>query len=156
MEASSPQKTKDKHKTHTQHMKLNTRNIKKAKGMTLLELTVVILVLLSLISILFVGAQAWKRGSDRSANIMNIRNVQQAVRGHENMRGLAVDAALPSDIIVGANGYMKEPTPPNADITYAGAYLGTVPAVGTLYLNPTYGDGTSALYHPEAGSYTEW
>ena len=66
-------------------MKLNTRNMKSKSGMTLLELTVVILVLLSLISILFVGARAWKKGSDRSANIMNIRNTQQAMRGHENM-----------------------------------------------------------------------
>ena len=45
--------------THTQK--------KAAKsGMTLIELTVVILVLLSLISILFVGARAWKKGSDRA------------------------------------------------------------------------------------------
>ena len=52
-------------------MKLNTQYTKRKAGMTLLELTVVILVLLSLITILFVGARAWKRGSDRSANIMN-------------------------------------------------------------------------------------
>ncbi|MBC7981098.1 MAG: prepilin-type N-terminal cleavage/methylation domain-containing protein, partial [Armatimonadetes bacterium] len=50
-------------------MKLtHTQNMKAAKsGMTLLELTVVILVLLSLISILFIGARAWKKGSDRAA-----------------------------------------------------------------------------------------
>ena len=70
-------------------MKLNTQNTKRKAGMTLLELTVVILVLLSLITILFVGAQAWKRGSDRSANILNIRNCQQAMRGEQNMRQLS-------------------------------------------------------------------
>ena len=71
-------------------MKLtNTHSMKAKSGMTLLELTVVILVLLSLISILFVGARAWKKGSDRSANIMNIRNTQQAMRGHQNMKELA-------------------------------------------------------------------
>jgi prepilin-type N-terminal cleavage/methylation domain-containing protein len=70
-------------------MKLtNTQSMKAKSGMTLLELTVVILVLLSLISILFVGARAWKKGSDRSANIMNIRNTQQAMRGHQNMKEL--------------------------------------------------------------------
>ena len=42
-------------------MKL-TNTTKRAKGMTLLELTVVILVLLSLIYILFIGARAWKKG----------------------------------------------------------------------------------------------
>ena len=50
--------------THTQ----NTKAVK--SGMTLIELTVVILVLLSLISILFVGARAWKRGSDRAGCII--------------------------------------------------------------------------------------
>ncbi|MCW8869081.1 MAG: peptide chain release factor 3, partial [Proteobacteria bacterium] len=77
-----------------QGMKLtNTHNMKRKSGMTLLELTVVILVLLSLISILFVGARAWKKGSDRSANIMNIRNTQQAMRGHQNMNNVP-DAAV--------------------------------------------------------------
>jgi len=68
-------------------MKLTQKTNNKAikSGMTLLELTVVILVLLSLIAILFVGARAWKRGSDRAGCIMNIRNVQQAARGHMNM-----------------------------------------------------------------------
>ena len=67
-------------------MKLtNTLTMKRKAGMTLLELTVVILVLLSLISILFIGARAWKKGSDRAANILNIRNVQQAVRAHCRM-----------------------------------------------------------------------
>ena len=90
-------------------MKLNTRNMKSKSGMTLLELTVVILVLLSLISILFIGARAWKKGSDRSANIMNIRNTQQAMRGHENMKGLkAGDPFTLADIA----GYMKMPAPP--------------------------------------------
>ena len=58
----------------------HTNKAKRTKGMTLLELTVVILVLLSLISVLFIGARAWKKGSDRAACILNIRNFQQAVR----------------------------------------------------------------------------
>jgi prepilin-type N-terminal cleavage/methylation domain-containing protein len=48
--------------------------MKRKTGMTLLELTIVILVLLTLVSILFIGARAWKKGSDRAANIMNLRN----------------------------------------------------------------------------------
>ncbi|MFM2241257.1 MAG: hypothetical protein RLZ97_112 [Verrucomicrobiota bacterium] len=58
---------------------------RRTRGMTLLELTVVILVLLSLISILFIGARAWKKGSDKAGCIMNIRNVQQMIRGYQNM-----------------------------------------------------------------------
>jgi type II secretory pathway pseudopilin PulG len=140
-------------------MKL-TRTSKRASGMTLLELTVVILVLLSLISILFVGARAWKKGSDRSANIMNIRNAQQAVRGHQNMRNLnETDPVTEVDIFGtlgdGVGAYLRKPTPPATDITdYTGT--GTVPPVGTLWLVATY-TGTGAVdYAPAAGSYADW
>lgn len=55
--------------------------------MTLLELTVVIMVLLGLISVLFIGARAWKRGSDRSGCVVTLRNVQVAARSYQNMYG---------------------------------------------------------------------
>jgi type II secretory pathway pseudopilin PulG len=134
-------------------MKLtHTRNMKRTSGMTLLELTVVILVLLSLISILFVGARAWKRGSDRSANIMNIRNVQQAVRGHENMYNLAPTNELLNAAIVGPNGYLNVPTPPAGLAAYT--YLDAVPAVGTLYVT---NHALDAVYGFSAASeYAQW
>ena len=56
-------------------------------GVTLLELSVVIVVLLSLAALLMVGAQAWRRGSDRAACVINIRNVQTSVRSYQNMYG---------------------------------------------------------------------
>lgn len=142
-------------------MKLNTRNMKKAKGMTLLELTVVILVLLSLISILFVGARAWKKGSDRSANIMNLRNCQQAVRGHANMRNLpeGTGDCTENDIFGpakdGVNGYLAKPTPPTAEIT---SYTGgeKVPLVGTLWLTAAYTGTGEADYAPDEATYSNW
>jgi len=138
-------------------MKL-TRTSKRASGMTLLELTVVILVLLSLISILFVGARAWKKGSDRAANIMNIRNVQQAVRAHQNMNGLLETDPLPSTIIFGdgtpgSEGYLKEPKPPSADIATAYLYEANPPPIGTLYINNATGN---ADYAPAADTYADW
>ena len=96
-------------------MKLNTQYTKRKAGMTLLELTVVILVLLSLITILFVGARAWKRGSDRSANIMNIRNCQQAMRGEQNMKQLvATDPFVQADL----EEFMQFPQDVNSDVSY--------------------------------------
>lgn len=122
-------------------MKLtNTQNVNRKSGMTLLELTVVILVLLSLISILFIGARAWKKGSDRAANILNVRNVQQAARAHANVRGLAtpttgVGPALPSTDLIGAGLYLNSVTPPsNPYSVTAYDYLETVPPVGGLYV----------------------
>jgi len=78
--------------------------------MTLLELTVVILVLLSLISILFVGARAWKKGSDRAGCIINIRNTQQAVRGFLNMHP-DLTACATTDIY-GPASFLKFPKCP--------------------------------------------
>lgn len=138
-------------------MKLtNTPSLKRKTGMTLLELTVVILVLLSLISILFIGARAWKKGSDRAANILNIRNVQQAVRAHANVRALAEGATLASTEIVGSGKYLNSVTSPvSASITYG--YLTTVPTIGTLYLTQTYtSTADSADYAPATTTYAEW
>ncbi|MES2924880.1 MAG: prepilin-type N-terminal cleavage/methylation domain-containing protein [Verrucomicrobiota bacterium] len=136
-------------------MKLtNTSSLKRKSGMTLLELTVVILVLLSLISILFIGARAWKKGSDRAANILNIRNVQQAVRAHANVRALAIADTLASTDIVGSGKYLNSVTSPNTDIGYA--YGTTVPAIGSLYLLATYAAGTTVDYAPAATTYQEW
>ncbi|WP_411825742.1 hypothetical protein [Luteolibacter sp. AS25] len=108
--------------------------------MTLLELTVVILVLLSLISILFIGAQAWKKGSDRTLCIMNIRNVQNGVRSFCNLYGYN-----PGDSVSGLQlrviglGQFVETTPtcPSSGTYTYGETFGadTVPPIGELYMN---------------------
>jgi len=136
-------------------MKLtNTSNMKAFKpGMTLLELTVVILVLLSLISILFIGARAWKRGSDRAASILQIRNVQQAVRSFSNMNGgnpgdtIAGSAATPTspavlsldNEIFGAGRFIENDPrtaghPAGSTVTYDIDAPTVIPLVGTLYM----------------------
>lgn len=70
------------------YMKINqSPKVVRSRGMTLLELTVVIAVMLSLISVLFIGAKAWKRGSDRAGCIMNMRNFQVATRSYQNLYG---------------------------------------------------------------------
>jgi type II secretory pathway pseudopilin PulG len=118
--------------------------------MTLLELTVVILVLLSLISILFVGARAWKKGSDRSANIMNLRNTQQAMRGHQNMNQLAVGGTFTTTELT---QYLKLPATV-ATVTYTPGT--TVTAVGTLWLTPSADGLEGAAYGPATGATADW
>jgi type II secretory pathway pseudopilin PulG len=138
-------------------MKLNTHSMKRKAGMTLLELTVVILVLLSLISILFIGARAWKRGSDRAGCIMQIRNVQQGVRSYANMNGVNVTASTAATVsglqalVIGAGMFVeKTPTCPSAgSYTYGGD---TVPPVGTLYM--TCSLSSSDKHVP--GSFNDW
>ncbi len=144
-------------------MKLtNTQNVKASKsGMTLLELTVVILVLLSLISILFIGARAWKKGSDRAASILQIRNVQQAVRSYSNMNGQnpgATVAGLKAEIFGAGKFIENDPTlgthPAGSGTTYSIAADGVIPVIGTLYMTTS---GTDAAdYAPKAGTYGDW
>lgn len=143
-------------------MKLtNTQNMKASKsGMTLLELTVVILVLLSLISILFIGARAWKQGSDRAASILQIRNVQQAVRSYANMNGLnPTDAPAGGSVkavVIGPGLFIEnDPTVagahPASGVAFTIADDTIIPDIGTLYMT-----ANDAKYAPEAGSTSDW
>lgn len=59
-------------------------------------MTIVIAVLIALISALFVGARAWKRGSDRAVCIINLHNIQKGVRSFSNLYGHA-----PGENVVG-------------------------------------------------------
>lgn len=63
------------------------RRRKYSRGMTLLELTVVLVVILSMISVTMIGARAWIQGTDRAACILNITTVQKSVRSYQNMYG---------------------------------------------------------------------
>ena len=113
-------------------MKLTKTATKLKPGMTLIEITVVILVLLTLISVLFIGANIYKKGADRAACILNIRNVHQAVRANQNLKGINTGADL--DIVneiysaTGTERYLTEPTCPSK----SGAYIpaATYPEVG--------------------------
>ncbi|GAA5484417.1 hypothetical protein [Haloferula sargassicola] len=132
-------------------MKLQ-KQTKRAKGMTLLELTVVILVLLSLISILFVGARAWKKGSDRSACILNIRNVQQATRGYQNMHPEAPGCTAADIYSDDGSAFLKTPKCP-AGGTYTPVFSATAfPATGVLAI--TCDKATTDDHVP--ASYSDW
>lgn len=106
--------------------------------MTLIELTVVILVLLSLIVTLFVGARAWKRGSDRAGCIMTIRNVQQGVRSYMNLNGFTGGQSVaPIDLqaaVIGPGQFVEATPvcPGNGTYTFGG---NVIPATGTLYMS---------------------
>jgi prepilin-type N-terminal cleavage/methylation domain-containing protein len=111
------------------------------RGMTLLELTVVILVLLSLITILFFGARGWKRGSDRALCIVNIQHVQKGVRGYSNLYDIEAGSTvvgLKSQVIGMGRFVESVPTCPAAGTYSFGAATGgedTIPPVGQLYMN---------------------
>ena len=117
---------------HSDHAAVRPR-----QGMTLIELSVVILVILSLISLLFVAAGAWKRGSDRAACTVQIRQVQVAVRSYANLNniepGTDISPVSLQAAVIGSGAYLEAtPTcPSNGLYTFNG---NTIPALGDLYM----------------------
>lgn len=88
------------------------------------------LTMLSATSTLFIGARAWKKGSDRAACILQTRNMQQAVRGHQNMNNINIGTPLDWNEIFGPDKYLpNKPTCPTGG-TYT--FVDTFPPVGTL------------------------
>jgi hypothetical protein len=91
---------------------------------------IAVILLLTAISVLFIGARAWKKGSDRAGCIMNTRNVQQAVRGYQSLNRLNVGDPIDWNEIFGPSKLLEnEPVCP-----FGGTYTftNTIPPVGTL------------------------
>jgi prepilin-type N-terminal cleavage/methylation domain-containing protein len=122
----------------------------KRSGFSLLEITVVIAVLLSLTTVLFLGARAWKNGADRTGCILNMRTVQTSVRSYQNMYGYTA-GGMPyaeggtQDIAVHlhAKGYISDQQfaaiqgseTCNGGGTYERTHPDVFPPVGQLYIN---------------------
>ena len=112
---------------------------KGTSGMTLLEMTVVIMVLLTLITVLFFGAQAWKRGSDRALCIIHIQNVQKGVRSYSNLYGFQPGSNAPNlqSRIIGLGRFIENTPvcPGGGNYTFGQANgQDTIPPMGTLYM----------------------
>lgn len=106
-------------------------------GLSAIELTAIIAVLIALISVLFIGVKAYKSSSDRAACVMNIHNIQNVVRSFSNLNGLAPGQSVARDLqseLVGPERFLEEsPTCPAGG---AYTYLGNrIPTSGELYLS---------------------
>ena len=106
--------------------------------MTLIELSVAILVLLMFVGLLLVVARAWKRGSDRAACLMNIRQVQLSLRGFTNSNGMSVGDPLfppanPELSVIGPDNFVQlMPRCPSGGLySFSGP---VVPPIGTLFM----------------------
>ncbi len=105
-------------------------------AMTLLELTLVIMMMLTLIGILAIGAKTWKKGTDRSTCIMNLQLVQKGVRSFSNMYGYEPGTSvtgLEGQIIGSGRFVEKNPACPGGGVYASGGDV--IPAMGALYFN---------------------
>jgi prepilin-type N-terminal cleavage/methylation domain-containing protein len=105
-------------------MKKNTFALKGQKGVTLIELSVVIAVILVLLSVLFIGAGFYRDSANNAACVINQNGIKKAAESYTNINTSvsASDITLVSDLtgndLPFATG--NEPTcPTNGDYTIA-------------------------------------
>ncbi len=116
-----------------------------------IEWTLAIIIVSALLGISFFACVNWKRKSDRAGCIMNIRNVQQGIRGWEGMT-CQREGHSPIDwaVIIGPTGYMREPKCP-AGGTYR--FQEILPNIGVLAMECSLCD-TPENHKPD--SYADW
>ncbi len=111
------------------------------RGLTLVELTMVIFVLLGLVALMFSGANSWKNGSDRARCILNIRQMQMSVRAYSSAGSHAPGTDLATEEppinllaeLVGPGNYVPVlPRCPGNGLYFFDGDI--VPEVGALYM----------------------
>lgn len=145
-------------------MKINTdtlRSIRSSKrfnrsGMTLIEISLVIALLLGLIAVVFLGIGSYRKGADKAKCKMQLAAVQKAVRSQSNMQNLNIGTALVADdTVFGAGKFMenKPECPSGGEYTWAAV----VPASGTPYGNCDFaGDGATTTHVLAAADTKDW
>ncbi|MES2737426.1 MAG: type II secretion system protein [Verrucomicrobiota bacterium] len=140
--------------THTVKSRLLAKRARRS-GMTLIEISLVIALLLGLIAVVFLGIGSYRQGADKAKCKMQLAAVQKAVRSGANMQNLATAATLAEASVFGAGQLMEtEPVcPSTGDYTW----LGAVPAVGIPYGNCDFaGSGPTSTHVLAAADTTDW
>jgi len=108
-------------------MKLNKNIRKSPAGVTLIELSVVIAVILVLISVLFIGASYYRTSANEAACAINRSSIQKAADSYMNISGAATTDTI-KGLITGDTGPMSSglPADPGTDTTDGSNYTITV------------------------------
>ncbi|BCU76095.1 DUF4190 domain-containing protein [Luteolibacter sp. LG18] len=105
-------------------------------GLIIGYISVTVVVVLMVLSFLFVGARAWKKGSDRAACIMHQRNVQQAVRSYQAANHLKTGARIDwSKVTLPVGSAITKPCPAGGEYFVTE----TIPPVGMMAVECPHG-----------------
>ncbi|MEQ1839970.1 MAG: type II secretion system protein [Verrucomicrobiales bacterium] len=112
-------------------------------GFTLIEVTLVIATILGLVGVTFLGATSYKKGANRALCILQVANVQKAMRSycnlHELQSGQPIED-LKHRLIVKSEFFAKAPFCPSGG-TYV-FHKDEVPHIGTLFMRCSLVDHT--------------
>lgn len=105
------------------------------RAMTLVEVTLVLATILGLVSVTFIGAASYKNGANRALCILQVANVQKAMRSYCNLHELQSGQPitdLKHRLIVKSEFFAKAPFCPSGG-TYV-FHKDEVPHIGTLFM----------------------
>ena len=124
-----------------------------AAGMTLIEISLVIALLLGLIAVVFLGIGSYRKGSDKAKCKMQLAAAQKAVRSQANFQNLDQAAVFATTDAFGAGKALEnEPTCPSGG-TYS--WTGTIPAIGVAYGTCDFTDPDGVTTHVLAATDTK-
>src|SRR6187401_2084612 len=105
-------------------MKINTTRFYRMdkRGMTLLEIALVVALLLSLSAIMFLGIAAYKKGADRAKCLLQLSSIQKVVRSYQNTYDQLAGAALIHNTTLMGSGLYFETTLNCPDTGTPGTY----------------------------------
>jgi type II secretory pathway pseudopilin PulG len=122
-------------------------------GMTLIEISLVIALLLGLIAVVFLGIGSYRKGSDKAKCKMQLAAAQKAVRSQANFQNLDIGATFATTDAFGAGKALEnEPTCPSGG-TYT--WTGTIPAIGSAYGSCDFTDPDGVTTHVLAATDTK-
>jgi type II secretory pathway pseudopilin PulG len=124
-------------------------------GMTLIEISLVIALLLGLIAVVFLGIGSYRKGSDKAKCKMQLAAAQKAVRAQANFLNLNIDAPFVSttDAFGPGKALENEPVCPTGT-TYT--WLAVIPPVGESYGTCAYDDGDGTDHILVADTIKDW
>lgn len=103
------------------------------RGVTLIELTVVITMIISLTSSLFISANYYRESANRSGCVVQMEGIQKALRSYQNFNNLKTgDPVAKSDLVGAGKAIPSELFCPHADGRYA--FRDEIPAAGESFV----------------------
>jgi type II secretory pathway pseudopilin PulG len=138
-------------------MKLSINRSRRLRpaGMTLIEISLVIALLLGLIAVVFLGIGSYRKGSDKAKCKMQLAAAQKAVRSQANFQNLDINATFATTDAFGAGKALEnEPTCPSGG-TYT--WTGAIPAIGAAFGACDFTDPDGVTTHVLAATDTrDW
>src|SRR5688500_4671011 len=126
-----------------------------ASGMTLIEISLVIALLLGLIAVVFLGIGSYRKGSDKAKCKMQLAAAQKAVRAQANFLNLNIGDPFVSttDAFGSGKALENEPVCPTGTTYTWGA---VIPPVGSSYGTCAYDDLDGTDHALVADTIKDW